>query len=34
MRALGVTHYLAKPVDLRELEHKVTLLIGLRADSS
>lgn len=34
MRALGVTHYLAKPVDLRELEHKVTLLIGLRAGSS
>jgi DNA-binding response OmpR family regulator len=34
MRALGVMHYLAKPVDLRELEHKVTSLIDQRAASS
>ena len=31
MRALGVAHYLAKPVDLRELGHEVGLLIEQRA---
>lgn len=31
MRALGVVHYLAKPVDLRELGHEVGLLIEQRA---
>jgi DNA-binding response OmpR family regulator len=30
MRALGVAHYLAKPVDLRELGHEVGLLIEQR----
>jgi two-component system, OmpR family, response regulator len=33
MRALGVVHYLAKPVDLRELGHEVGLLIEQRADT-
>ncbi|MEP7189392.1 MAG: response regulator [Roseiflexaceae bacterium] len=31
MRALGVVHYLAKPVDLRELGHEVALLMEQRA---
>ena len=31
MRALGIVHYLAKPVDLRELGHEVGLLIEQRA---
>lgn len=31
MRALGVTHYLAKPVDLRELGCEVARLIEQRA---
>ncbi|MEO7912307.1 MAG: response regulator [Roseiflexaceae bacterium] len=31
MRALGVEHYLAKPVDLRELGQEVGLLIEQRA---
>jgi two-component system, OmpR family, response regulator len=34
MRALGVAHYLAKPIDLRELERTVAMLIGQRAASS
>src|SRR5215212_3122000 len=34
MRALGVVHYLAKPVDLRELGHEVGLLIKQRAGTS
>ena len=34
MRALGVEHYLAKPVDLRELGHEVGLLMQQRAGSS
>jgi len=34
MRALGVEHYLAKPVDLRELGHKVGLLMKQRAGTS
>jgi len=31
MRALGVSHYLAKPVDLRELGQQVGLLMEQRA---
>lgn len=31
MRALGVEHYLAKPVELRELGHEVDLLMKQRA---
>ena len=34
MRALGVAHYLAKPVDLRELGHEVGLLMEQRTGSS
>ena len=34
MRALGVAHYLAKPVDLRELGHEVGLLMQQRIGSS
>jgi two-component system, OmpR family, response regulator len=34
MRALGVEHYLAKPVDLRELGHEVGLLIEQRTGAS
>jgi two-component system OmpR family response regulator len=34
MRALGVAHYMAKPVDLRELGQKVELLIAQRAGPS
>ena len=34
MRALGVEHYLAKPVDLRELGHEVGLLMQQRTGSS
>jgi CheY-like chemotaxis protein len=34
MRALGVAHYLAKPVDLRELGHEVGRLMELRTGIS
>ena len=34
MRALGVEHYLAKPVDLRDLGHEVGLLMQQRAGAS
>ncbi len=34
MRALGVEHYLAKPVDLRELAHEVGLLMQQRTGTS
>jgi two-component system, OmpR family, response regulator len=34
MRALGVEHYLAKPVDLRELGHEVGLLMEQRTGTS
>ena len=34
MRALGVEHYLAKPVDLRELGQKVGLLLQQRTATS
>jgi len=34
MRTLGVAHYLAKPVDLRELGQKVGLLIQQRAGTN
>jgi len=34
MRALGVKHYLAKPVDLRELGHEVGLLMEQRTGMS
>jgi len=33
MRALGVAHYLAKPVDLRELGHEVGIMIEQRAST-
>jgi len=34
MRALGVKHFLAKPVDLRELGHEVGLLMEQRTGMS
>jgi DNA-binding response OmpR family regulator len=34
MRALGVSHYLAKPVELRELGHEVGLLMEQRTATS
>ena len=34
MRTLGVEHYLAKPVDLRELGHEVELLMQQRTGTS
>ena len=34
MRALGVEHYLAKPVDLRELGHEVALLMEPRTGTN